>query len=82
MLASFAVVCTLFVYLGEFYRVQHPLKGSLEFVLGAAELFGWFVLGDDASRFQLYSAGMPLALLVNGAVFWLLGYALNKIIQR
>lgn len=76
-----AVVFTVLIYLGEVFGISHPAKGNLELVLGTAELFGWLVVfGDNATRLQLYTAGLPFAVLFNGVVLWLLGYALKRIV--
>ncbi len=80
ILALSAVSFTLLVYFAEILNIHHPLKGNLELVLGMAELFGWLlVFGDNGSRFQLYTAGLPFALFCNGAAFWLFGYAIMKL---
>ena len=78
-LALSAILFTLLIYFAELYSIQHPLKGNLEFILGLAELFGWlFVFGDNGTRLQLFTAGLPFALVFNGTICWLFGYIIRK----
>jgi hypothetical protein len=81
LLAIIAAVLTLLVYLAEYFGLPHPFKGNLEVVLGSAELVGWLFYGDNArSRLQLYSAGLPFAMIFNGAILWVCGFVLIKLL--
>jgi hypothetical protein len=48
-------------------------------VLGASELAGWLIRGDDAATAaELYVYGFPFGAAWNGFVGWLWGFFLKK----
>jgi hypothetical protein len=50
----------------------------LEMVLGASELAGWLIRGDNAAtRGELYVYGFPFGAAWNGFVGWLLGFFIS-----
>ena len=70
-----AIAGTL-VTLLSFYRFAiagESLPFPAEPVLWAAELCGWLIHGDDGSRRQILSTGLPVALVLNATIGYLLG---------
>ena len=70
-----AIVGTL-VTLLSFYRFAiagESLPFPAEPVLGVAELCGWLIHGDNGSRRLSLSTGLPVALVLNATIGYLLG---------
>lgn len=58
--------------------------GLTDLILAPGELFVWLVFtGDDAdSLLQLYTLGLPFAVLFNGALALAVGYVIRFIILK
>ena len=55
----------------------------LEPIMGASEIAGWLIIGDNAdTRAQLYLYGLPFGAAWNGFVGWLLGFLISAAITR
>jgi hypothetical protein len=59
------------------YFIVAVLKKKLPFpqepVLGLAEIAGWLYHGDDGHLHLLYATGLPVAIVVYGAIGWGIG---------
>ena len=82
-MAMFGVAATAIVLACELSGNSLGRFIPLESVMGVGEIAAWFlVIGDDAdSRELMYVWGFPFAAAWNGALGWLIGYAIRWLIS-